>query len=74
MQTLSDLAFLWGGLRLPEGITHADYAHRGAYPLIVTALLAAVFVLAAMHRGGAGERSVLIRRLVYFSSRKTSGW
>ena len=65
MQTLSDLAFLWGGLRLPEGITHADYAHRGAYPLIVTALLAAVFVLAAMHRGGAGERSVLIRRLVY---------
>lgn len=65
LQTLSDLAFLWSGVRLPDGITHADYAHRGAYPLIVTALLAAVFVLAAMHRGGAGEKAAFIRRLVY---------
>ena len=44
---------------------HAEYAHRGAYPLIVTALLAAAFVLAAMRKGGAGERSALIRGLVY---------
>jgi Domain of unknown function (DUF4173) len=40
-----DIAFLWGGRTLPEGVTYAQYAHRGAYPLIVTALLAAAFVL-----------------------------
>ena len=65
VQTVLDLAYLWGGVRLPEGMTYADYAHRGAYPLIVTTLLAAGFVLAAMRPNGAAERSPLIRRLVY---------
>lgn len=64
-QTLLDLTFLWGGADLPDGMSHADYAHRGAYPLIVTALLAAAFVLAAMRPGGAGETSRPIRLLVY---------
>ena len=48
MQTGLDLAYLWGGLALPDGMSHAEYAHRGAYPLVVTALLAAGFVLIAM--------------------------
>jgi hypothetical protein len=48
VQTGMDIAYLWGGLALPEGMTYANYVHRGAYPLIVTALLAAVFVLIAM--------------------------
>ena len=65
VQTLMDLAFLWGGVRLPDGISYAEYAHRGAYPLIVTAVLAGAFVLAAMAKGGAGEKSALIRMLVY---------
>jgi Domain of unknown function (DUF4173) len=65
VQTILDAVYLWGGASLPEGMTYATYAHRGAYPLIVTALLAAAFVLAAMRPGGAGERSPLIRRLVY---------
>lgn len=65
IQTLMDMAYLWGGVALPDGMTHADYAHRGALPLIVTALLAAAFVLAAMRPNGPGERSVLIRGLVY---------
>lgn len=65
VQSVMDLVYLWGGVRLPDGMGHADYAHRGAYPLIVTALLAAAFVLAAMRRGGAGEKSPLIRALVY---------
>jgi len=65
IQTLLDLTYLWGGVALPEGMSHADYAHRGAYPLIVTALLAAAFVLAAMRKNGPGEQSPLIRRLVY---------
>lgn len=65
VQTAMDLLFLWGGVRLPDGMTHADYAHRGAYPLIFTALLAGAFVLAAMRKDGPGERSPLIRNLVY---------
>jgi hypothetical protein len=66
VQTALDLTYLWGGVELPQGMTYADYAHRGAYPLIVTALLAAGFVLAAMRPNGAAEQSPLIRNLVYF--------
>ena len=51
-QTVMDFGFLWGGLALPAGTTHAAYAHRGAYPLVVTALLAAAFVLVALRRNG----------------------
>lgn len=59
-----DLAFLWSGAPLPAGVTLADYAHRGAYPLIATALLAAGFVLVAARPGGAGAGSRAVRRLL----------
>ncbi len=49
VQNLLDSRYLWGGAALPQGLTWAQYAHRGAYPLIVTALLAAVFILWAFH-------------------------
>lgn len=65
VETVLDIAFLWGGVALPNGMSHAEYAHRGAYPLIVTALLAAAFVLVAMRREGPGQRSAIIRALVY---------
>lgn len=55
-----DLAFLWSGAPLPEGVTLADYAHRGAYPLIATALLAGGFVLYAA--GSEDDRT--LRRLI----------
>jgi hypothetical protein len=64
LQTTLDLTYLWGGAALPDGMSHAEYAHRGAYPLIVTALLAAGFVLIAMRPGGPAEKSRLIRPLV----------
>lgn len=64
LQTALDLAYLWGGLALPAQFTYAQYAHRGAYPLIVTALLAAGFVLIAMRPGGPAAGSRLIRPLV----------
>ncbi len=51
VQTVLDAAYLWGGVALPDGMTYASYAHRGAYPLIVTALIAAGFVLAALQAG-----------------------
>lgn len=46
-QTALDILFLWGGARLPDGMTYAQYAHRGAYPLLGTALLAGAFMFAA---------------------------
>src|SRR5215216_4707575 len=65
VQTVLDVTYLWGNATLPADISYASYAHRGAYPLIVTALLAAVFVLAAMRPGGPAEHSRVIRPLVY---------
>ena len=47
VQTGMDLTYLWGGASLPNGMSHAAYAHRGAYPLLVTALLAGGFALIA---------------------------
>jgi hypothetical protein len=65
VQTVLDAIYLWGNVALPADITYAGYAHRGAYPLIVTALLAACFVLVALRPGGPAERSGVIRPLVY---------
>lgn len=47
VQTLLDLGIFLGGAQLPEGMTYATYAHRGAYPLLATALLAGGFALLA---------------------------
>jgi hypothetical protein len=65
VQTGLDIVYLWGGVALPDGLTYAAYAHRGAYPLIATALLAAGFVLAAMRPGGPAQRMPAIRTLVF---------
>lgn len=64
-QSILDGIYLWGHVALPDNLTYAGYAHRGAYPLIVTALLAAAFVLVAMRPGGPAEKSMVIRPLVY---------
>ena len=59
-----DLTFLWSGAPLPEGVSLAEYAHRGAYPLIVTALLAGLFVLVFLRPGSETASRPLIRGLV----------
>jgi hypothetical protein len=59
-----DLAFLWSGAPLPGDLTLAGYAHRGAYPLIATALLAGLFVLVTLRPGSDTARSRGIRLLV----------
>jgi hypothetical protein len=64
MQNLMDLAYLGGLVPLPDGVTLAGYAHRGAYPLIVTALLAALFVLVALRPGSRTASVPAIRVLV----------
>ena len=64
LQNGLDLAFLWSGAPLPAGMTLAEYAHRGAYPLIATALLAGLFVLVTLRPGSATAASRPIRLLV----------
>jgi hypothetical protein len=64
LQSVLDLAYLWGGLTLPDGMSHAEYAHRGAYPLVATALLAGGFALIAMRPNGPAQHSRLVRPLV----------
>ena len=63
LQNGLDARYLWLGASLPEGMTYAQYAHRGAYPLVFTALLAAAFVLVTFRPGAAPGRWA--RRLVH---------
>ena len=65
LQTSLDLWCLWGGGALPQGMTYAQYAHRGAYPLVCTALLAAGFVLVTFRDGSAAAERRVTRSLVY---------
>ncbi|MDB5423696.1 MAG: cydD, partial [Phenylobacterium sp.] len=64
LQNGLDVAFLWSGAPLPKGMTLAGYAHRGAYPLIATALLAGLFVLVFLRPGSATGRARWPRLLV----------
>ena len=64
LQNGLDIAFLWSGAPLPGDMTLAEYAHRGAYPLIATALLAALFVLVTLRPGSPSAESPLVRGLV----------
>jgi hypothetical protein len=64
LQNGLDLAYLWGGAALPAGMTLAAYAHRGAYPLIATALLAGLFVLVFLRPDSATARARWPRLLV----------
>jgi hypothetical protein len=65
VESILDIVYLWAGAALPDGISYAVYAHRGAYPLIVTALLAAGFVLIAIRRSSTGTETTLVRALLY---------
>ena len=47
VQSATDLSILTFGAVLPKGMSLAAYAHRGAYPLLVAALLAGAFALAS---------------------------
>jgi len=64
VQTGLDITYLWAGRALPGGLTYASYAHRGAYPLIFTALLAAAFAIFATKPGTDAAKSRLIQALV----------
>jgi hypothetical protein len=59
-----DIAFLWSGGVLPAGLSQTEYVHRGAYPLIGTALIAGVMALAMLRPGSASAQHPWARRLV----------
>lgn len=67
VQTVLDIAYLYsfGAAELPEGLTYREYARKGAYPLVATALLAGMFVLITFRQGADDERGKWTRRLVY---------
>ena len=64
LQNGLDAVILWGGAGPPAGLSLAQYAHRGAYPLIATALLAGLFVLVALDPRRPTAKVPLIRILV----------
>lgn len=64
LQTTVDLGVIATGGGLPAGMTFAEYAHRGAYPLIATALLAGVFVTLTFTSGQKAAEQRGARRLV----------
>ncbi len=64
VETVVDILYLWSGRTLPEGMTYATYAHRGAYPLVATALLSAFLTLCFFRPGHSTEKHSVIRMLV----------
>jgi Domain of unknown function (DUF4173) len=64
MQNGMDLAFLSGVVPLPDTMTLASYAHRGAYPLIGTALLAGLFVMVILNPATRAASNKMVRALV----------
>ncbi|PZU47358.1 MAG: DUF4173 domain-containing protein [Sphingomonas sp.] len=64
LQNGLDILYLWSGVPLPPGVTLAEYAHRGAYLLIFTALLAGLFVLLAFRPRSDMVRERPLRMLV----------
>ena len=47
LQSILDIGCLFSGMSLPEGMTYAEYAHRGFYPLWLASMLAGGFMLLA---------------------------
>lgn len=64
IENLLDAAYLSRALPLPQGMSITEYVHRGAYPLIGTALLAGLFVLITLRPGSTTASVPAIRRLV----------
>jgi hypothetical protein len=64
LQNGLDLAYLWGTQQLPTHLTLAEYAHRGAYPLVATALLAGLFIMITTHPKSELAGNRVIRWLV----------
>ncbi len=65
VQNLLDLKYVWLTGELPSGFSQVEYVRRGAYSLIVTVLLAAVFVVFALRKNSLAANNKFVRLLVY---------
>jgi hypothetical protein len=65
VQNLLDLKYVWLTGELPLGFSQVEYVRRGAYSLIVTVLLAAVFVVFALRKNSLPANNKFVRFLVY---------
>lgn len=66
IQTYLDFFYLWGNSQLPAGMTYADYVHKGAYTLIFTVFLAAIFILFVMNKNRENDLTKFTRFLILF--------
>lgn len=64
LQNALDVRHLVLGVELPDGLTYAEYARGGAWPLMAAALLSASFILTAF-RGAEDQFGPGVRRFVY---------
>jgi hypothetical protein len=64
-QNILDVKYVWLTGELPVGMTQTEYVRRGAYSLIVTALLAAAFVVFALRKDTSTANNKTVRILVY---------
>ena len=65
LQNGLDIVFLWSGEILPNGLSYADYAHAGAYPLFFTSIITAVYVLITFNEHQPHYQTALSKKLVF---------
>jgi hypothetical protein len=65
LQNGLDILFLWSGETLPNGLTYADYAHAGVYPLFFTSIISAVYVLITFNQHQPHYQTAWSKKLVF---------
>lgn len=66
VQNVMDAVFLWSSdAALPVGMTYSQYARAGAYPLVFTVVIAAIYVLVTFGEGKEHYQSSAARIGVY---------
>jgi hypothetical protein len=65
IQNSLDIVFLWSGEALPMGVTYAEYAHAGFYPLLAINLLTAACVLLAFGDYQQAFQTEMAKKLVF---------
>lgn len=61
----ADAAYLWFSFKLPAGLTYSEFAHRGAYRLIVAVVLSALVIAGFFRRSAPQSWHAAARALGY---------
>lgn len=64
LQNALDIVFLWSGETLPNGLSYAEYAHAGAYPLFFTSIISAIYVLITFNEHQPHYQTACSKKLV----------